>query len=276
MSAPCFERLAVIGLGLIGGSVALGARDRGLAREVRGVDPALGEAGGIPLVPLAEAVAWADGLVLAVPVAAIEPVLAELAGSVRPETLLTDTASVKVPMAEAARRLLPAPERCVGAHPMAGSDASGFAHARPDLFEGAACIVTPQGHEPESVVDRIEQFWQGFGTFTVRRTPEEHDSICAVLSHVPHAIAFAFARGLPGEGTLELAGRGLRDFVRIARANPRLWSEILLRNRVRVAEEISRFEKHLGGIQEALARGDARALEEALAAGERAVRPFAR
>ena len=276
MKVPVFERLAVVGLGLIGGSVALGARERGLAREIRAVDPGLKEARGIPLVPLDEVAAWADGLVLAVPVAELESVLTPLAERLSPEAILTDTLSVKGPVAEAVRRLLRAPERCVGAHPMAGGDPSGFAHARPDLFEGAACILTPAGQEPESVVDRVEQFWQGLGTFTVHRRPEEHDAICAVLSHAPHAIAYAFARGLPEGETVRLAGRGLRDFIRIARANPRLWCEILLMNRSRVAEEISRFDKHLGRIQEALARGDREALEEALVEGQRAAERFER
>jgi prephenate dehydrogenase len=271
MSGPVFERLAVIGLGLVGGSVALAARERGAAREVRGVDPALREAAGIPLVSLEEAVAWADGVVLAVPVEAIEPVLGKIAPSLAPDAVLTDTASVKGPVARAAHRHLPAPERCVGAHPMAGGDASGFAHARADLFEGAACILTPSGREPAPVVDRVEQFWQCLGTFTARRTPEEHDAICAVLSHAPHVIAFAFARGLPEEETLRLAGGGLRDFTRIARANPRLWVEILLMNRERVTEEISRFEESLEEIRDALLRGDAAGLEEALSDGRRAV-----
>jgi prephenate dehydrogenase len=120
-------------------------------------------------------------------------------------------------------------------------------------------------------VDRIEQFWQCLGTFTVRRTPEEHDAITAALSHAPHVIAYAFARGLPDEETLELAGRGLRDFIRIARANPRLWSEILLRNRQKVAEEVAKFEKNLGEILEAIGRGDREALERVLDQGRRSL-----
>ncbi len=269
-AAVLFERLAVVGLGLVGGSVALGARARGLATEVRGVDPGLAEAGPIELVPLAEAAAWADALVLAVPVGAFQQVLAELAPLLSPAALVTDTASVKSPIADAVRRHLRHPENAVGAHPMAGGDLSGFAHADPDLFEGAACILALEGHEPPAVVDRIEQFWQGFGTFTARQTPAEHDSIAAALSHAPHALAFAFARGLP-QGALRLAGAGLRDFTRIARANPRLWCEILLMNRSRVAEEISRFEKNLGEIQDALASSDHAALERALSAGRDAL-----
>ncbi len=268
---PLFERLAVIGLGLVGGSVALGARARGLAGEVRGVDPQLESAGPIPLVPLEEAVRWADGLVLAVPVERIEPLLEQLARCLRPETILTDTASVKGPMARAVRKLLPHPGRCVGAHPMAGGDASGFAHASPDRFQDAPCILTPEGTECPEVVDRVDQFWQGLGTFTVRMRPQEHDAVAALLSHAPHVVAFAFAQGLPDAETLRLAGPGLRDFVRIARGNPRLWCEILLMNRWHVAEEIAQFEKNLAGISEALSQGDREALERALILGHEAV-----
>ena len=134
--APLFERLAVVGMGLVGGSVALAAHERGLAGEVRGVDPALDRAGPIALVPLEEAAAWADALVLAVPIGRMEEVLVRLAPRIGPETILTDTASVKQPVAEAVRRHLPVPERAIGAHPMAGGDGAGFGHARADLFEG--------------------------------------------------------------------------------------------------------------------------------------------
>lgn len=265
---PLFERLVVVGMGLVGGSVALGAHERGLAGEVRGVDPALDQAGPIALVPLEEAAAWADALVLAVPIERMDEVLQRLAPWIGPETILTDTASVKQPVAEAVRRHLPLPERAVGAHPMAGGDAAGFGHARADLFEGAACILALEGTEPGPVVDRVEQFWQCLGTFTVRQTPEQHDALCAALSHAPHALAFAFARGLPQGDELRLAGAGLRDFTRIARANPELWCEILLMNRSRVAEEIFKFEKNLGTIVDALARSDREALLRALTEGQ--------
>ncbi len=270
--APLFERLGVVGLGLLGGSVALGARARGLAVEVRGVDPALREAGPIPLTSLKEVAQWADGLVLALPIEAFEEVLSALAPHLSPEAIVTDTASVKMPVARAVRAHLPRPERCVGAHPMAGGEMSGFTHARADFFEGAPCILALEGHEPAETVDRVEQFWQGLGTFTVRKTPQEHDAIAAGLSHAPHVIAFAFAQGLPDAETLRLAGPGLRDFVRIARGNPRLWCEILLRNRQHIAEDIARFEKHLGRLLEALGKADQAALEQALRQGQEALK----
>jgi prephenate dehydrogenase len=272
-----FERLAVVGLGLVGGSVALGAREAGLAREVVGVDPALRSAAPLRLAPLEEAVRGADAVVVAVPVEAVEEVFSRLAPLLAPEAVVTDTVSVKTPVAEAARRILPRPERCVGAHPMAGGDESGFRHARADLFRGAACLLAIEGGEPEEVVDRIDGFWQGLGTFTVRTTPARHDAIMAAVSHGPHAIAYAFARGLSDrEEVLRLAGRGLRDFVRVARANPALWAEILLRNRQRVAEELARFEKNLGEIVEALGRGDRKTLEGMLREGREALESLER
>ncbi len=276
MRGPLFERLAVVGLGLVGGSVALGARERGIAAAVKGVDPGLREAGSIPLVGLEEAAGWADALVLAVPLDQLDPVLEGIAPHLSEEAVITDVASVKRPVAAAARRWLARPERCIGAHPMAGGDATGFAHARPDLFQGAACILALEGHEPAAVVDRVEEFWQCFGTFTVRKTPAEHDAISAALSHAPHLIAYAFARGLPGAGELRLAGGGLRDFIRIARANPARWCEILLMNRSAVAEELARFEKDLGVLQDALVRGDREALLEALRSGQKALEELER
>ena len=258
------ERLAVVGMGLLGGSVALAARKRGAAAEVRGVDPHLDSAGEIPLVELAEAAAWADLVVLAVPVDAMEGVLRGLAPHLGERTLLTDVASVKAPMAELARRCLPDPGRCVGAHPMAGGHASGLAAARADLFEGRTASSPPRGPRAPRWWDRIEQFWQCLGALTVRRTPEDHDAITAALSHAPHVIAFAFARGLPDEEVLSWAGPGLHDFIRIARGNPRLWCEILLMNRERVAEEMARFRSNLEGILGALEREDRAALERAL------------
>lgn len=267
MKRPVVGRLGVIGMGLMGGSTALAALQRGAATEVRGVDPGLARAGSIPLVSLAEAGAWADLIVLAVPIEAMADVMRGLAPYLRPETLLTDLASVKAPVAELARRHLPRPDLVVGAHPMTGSHALGFAAADPELFAGAPCILALSGGEAPYVVDRIEEFWQCLGAFTVRKSPEEHDAIAAALSHLPHVVAFAYAMGLPGDERLELAGPGLRDFIRIARSNPKLWCEILLMNRKRVAEEAARFTKNLGAILEALERADRPELERVLEEG---------
>jgi len=154
---------------------------------------------------------------------------------------------------------------------MTGSHAVGFGAADPELFAGAPCILALSGGEAPYVVDRIEEFWQCLGAFTVRKSPEEHDAIAAALSHLPHVVAFAYAMGLPGDERLELAGPGLRDFIRIARSNPKLWCEILLMNRKRVAEEAARFTKNLGAILEALERADRPELERVLEKGRASV-----
>jgi len=267
LKRPVVARLGVIGMGLMGGSVAMAARARGAAAEVRGSDRHLASAGDIPLVPLDECAAWAELLVLAVPLEAMGEVMRALAPHLRPETLLTDLASVKAPVAELARQHLPHPEQVVGAHPMTGGHGSGFGAASPELFAGAPCILALSGGEAPYVVARIEEFWQCLGAFTVRKSPEEHDAIAAALSHVPHVVAFAYGKGLPGDERLELAGPGLRDFIRIARSNPKLWCEILLMNRKRVAEEAARFSKNLGAILDALERADRPELERLLEGG---------
>jgi prephenate dehydrogenase len=251
----------------MGGSAALAARARGVAAEVRGADRALEHAGPIRMSSIAELSGWADLLVFAVPIDAMADAMRAAAPHLRPETLLTDLASVKAPVAELARQLLPRPDHMVGAHPMTGGHATGFAAADPELFAGAPCILALSGGEAPYVVDRIEEFWQCLGAFTVRKSPEEHDAIAAALSHLPHVVAFAYAMGLPGDERLELAGPGLRDFIRIARSNPKLWCEILLMNRKRVAEEAARFSKNLGAILEALERADRNKLERVLETG---------
>jgi prephenate dehydrogenase len=276
LRTPVFDRVAVVGLGLMGGSVARAALERGAAAQVRGVDPALASAGAIPLASLEEAVAWADLVVLAVPIEKMGEVIRAAAPHLRPATLVTDLASVKTPVAELARRHLAHPENCVGAHPMAGSEQVGFEASDPALFADAPCILALSGGEAPEVVDRIEEFWQCLGAFTVRLSPEEHDAIAATLSHVPHLVAFAYAMGLPSDEKLELAGPGLRDFIRIARANPKLWCEILLMNRRRVAEEAARFSKNLGTVLDALGRGDRDELEEALRDGRNNARKLER
>ncbi len=267
MSGVVFERLAIIGSGLIGGSVALAARERGAAHQIRVVDRSELPGCEFDQLPLAEAAAWADGIVVAVPVCAVDAVFCELSKHVSDTALVTDTVSVKRPVADAARRWLQRPEKCVGAHPMAGGERSGFEHADSTLFVDAPCLLALAGCELEDDVQRVEAFWRALGARTTRHTPDEHDGIVAVLSHAPHLVAFAFARGLADMDALELAGSGLRDFLRIARANPDLWCEILWANRERVAAEAERFRANFDVLVGALHRADRPRLLEAIEAG---------
>lgn len=274
MSAP-LRRVTVIGLGLLGGSVAAAARRRGVAREVVGAarrpetrrraleTGSVDRAEGDPR----RAVEGADLVVLATPVAAMAAITREIAPALAPGAVLTDVGSVKAPLAETLPGLLPAGRRYVGAHPMAGSHLRGLEHARADLLEGAACVVTPTPESDPEAVERTASFWAALGARVVRRDPAAHDREVAWMSHVPHALAFAFARALeaaPG-GCAEVAGSGFRDFVRIARSDPELWSEILVANRKALAGPLQHGAERLAELARVLETGDAEALARWLA-----------
>lgn len=260
------ERLAVLGLGLLGGSVAWAARERGLARDVVGCgrrEAPLRDALARGLVDRvatdpAAAVAGADLVVLATPVGSMAGVLQAAAPGLRRDALVTDVGSVKSLLAETLPGLVPPGVTFIGSHPMAGSHEKGPENARADLFEGATCVVTPAAGDAETAVARIESFWTALGARVVRRDPTTHDIEVAWMSHVPHAVAFAFARALgdapPSAG--EVAGSGFRDFTRIARSEPELWAEILVANRKAVEGPLARVAERLTSLAQALESGD--------------------
>lgn len=270
-----FERLAVLGLGLLGGSVAWAARERGVAAVVVGSGrrPAplrdAQERGLIDAFAMdpAEAVAGADLVVLAMPVGSMGPALQAAAPALASGALVTDVGSVKSGLAETLPGLLPSGVTYIGAHPMAGSHEKGPAHARSDLLEGATCVVTPCPDAPPAAVARIEAFWSALGARVVRRDPAAHDLEVAWISHVPHALAFAFARALgdaPPEAG-EVAGTGFRDFTRIARSDPELWAEILVANRKAIGGPISRVGRRLTELAHAIESADVEELDHWIA-----------
>jgi prephenate dehydrogenase len=266
-----FERLAVLGLGLLGGSLAWAARERGLAGEVVGCarrpEP-LRRARERGLVHRttgdpAEAVAGADLVVLATPVGTMAPLLAQVAPALAPGALVTDVGSVKGVLADTLPGLLPPGVCFVGSHPMAGSHEKGPDHARPDLFEGSVCIVTPVPGDAPAAIERIEALWRTVGARVVRRDPAGHDREVAWMSHLPHVLAFAFARAL-GEapaGARDVAGPGFRDFTRIAKSDAELWADILVANAKAVAGPLARVAGELAEVARRLEAGDADALE---------------
>jgi prephenate dehydrogenase len=269
------SRLAVLGLGLLGGSVAWAARERGLAREVVGCGRreaplrdalARGLVDRIALDPAA-AVAGAELVVLASPVGAMAGLLRAASPGLRPDAIVTDVGSVKSFLAETLPGLVPPGVVYVGAHPMAGSHEKGPEHARADLFEGATCIVAPVAGDPPAAVARVEAFWSAVGARVVRRDPTAHDVEVAWMSHVPHAVAFAFARALgdapPSAG--EVAGSGFRDFTRIARSEPELWAEILVANRKAVQGPLARVAERLAALAQALESGDVETMDRWIA-----------
>jgi cyclohexadieny/prephenate dehydrogenase len=268
-----FERLAVLGLGLLGGSVAAAAKERGLAREVVGaarrrapLELAL-EAGIVDSVaPPGEAVIGADLVILGTPVGSMPQVVSDVASGLESGCLVTDVGSVKGPVVEMLPGLLPDGVEFVGSHPMAGSHLRGPANARSDLFVGATCVVTPCVGQAEGPVERIEQFWRALGARVERRSPLVHDDEVAWVSHLPHLVAFAFAESLGAapDQVGELAGIGFRDFTRIAQSDAEMWGEILTLNRKAISGPLNHFSESLAKLARALEEGDGRSLEKLL------------
>jgi prephenate dehydrogenase len=273
-----FERIAVLGLGLLGGSVALAARKRGAAAHVAGAtrsrdvleralrDGAVDQAG-----DAVEVVRDADLVVLATPVYAMRDMARRIAPGLRDGAIVTDVGSVKADPAESLPGLLPRGVHYVGSHPMAGSHERGLDAARADLFEGAACVVMSDGEAGPR--ERVADFWRALGARVVLRSPSDHDTEVAWTSHVPHLLAFAFAEALAvaPEGTREVEGPGFRDFTRIAHSDPELWADILTSNRKAIAAPLQAVSDRLGALARALEADDAETVEKIVAAGRAAL-----
>ncbi|MDE0885155.1 MAG: prephenate dehydrogenase [Myxococcota bacterium] len=269
-----FERIAVLGLGLLGGSVAAAARQRGVARHAVGYARRRGPlewalASGLidEVADLETAVSGADLVVLATPVGAMESLLAEAAPHLSPDALVTDVGSVKGVLADRLPGQLPASVHYIGAHPMAGSHECGVEFASANLFEGSRCVISPVRSTPDDAVAAVSDFWRGLGCDVVLRDPGEHDVEVAWVSHAPHALAFAFAHSLgaaPSTAT-ELAGSGFRDFVRIARSDPSMWAEILNSNRKALASPLRAFAESMETLARSVEDGDLEKLEAFLA-----------
>jgi prephenate dehydrogenase len=276
-----FERVAVLGLGLLGGSIALALRERGLAKEVVGVSrdastlAAARDRGAIDrgsVVP-EEGVAGAELVILACPVEAMPGLLERAAPGLCPGALVHGVGSVKGGLAETLPGRLPPGVEYLGSHPMAGSHLRGLQHARADLLEAAACVITPRRETTEAALERLRALWSALGMRIEERDPQRHDLEVAWISHGPHAVAFAFAAALDAapDASARLRGGGFRDFARIARSDAALWSEILAENPQPTAAVLARVAEELSSLAEALQRGDREALRAQIERGRAAV-----
>ena len=266
------ERLAIVGVGLLGGSVAKAARARGIARRIVGVgrdlarlDPALRD-GALDhaTTDVAAGVAAADRIVLGAPVLANEVLLARVWQAAPVGAVITDVGSTKRGIVAAAARLAAGrPDvRFVGSHPMAGSEQSGYRVARADLFDGATVVVTPTEVTDAQAVKGVIEFWAALGAQVVTLEPDTHDRAVAAISHLPHMVAWALvdavARFEPD--ALALAARGFKDTTRIAAADPDMWREVLVGNREAVQASVAAFRRALDDLEALVAAGDGPAL----------------
>jgi prephenate dehydrogenase len=269
-----FERVAILGVGLLGGSVALAAKKHGLAKHVVGsgrrqapLQAALSRGVLDEVADVARACRGADLVLLATPLASMAAVLEAAVPELGPKTIVTDVGSVKGPVAGTLPKLLPAGTTFIGSHPMAGSHLNGVEHAEADLFEGACCVMTPDSDASPEAVERLRGFWEGIGAKVFERSPEAHDDHAAWISHLPHALAFAFTHALretpPAAG--EMIGSGFRDFTRISRSDVALWGDILSANRKSLSAPLEKFGQSLSALARAIEEGDANKVEQFLA-----------
>jgi prephenate dehydrogenase len=271
-----FREMAVIGVGLIGGSLALAARKAGLVDRVVGLDTdathrEMALASGMvdrAIDGLTGDISGADLVVLAVPVTVITGLLPEVARVVNGHCLVTDVGSVKGPILEAGDAAFP-DGRFVAGHPIAGRERSGPAVARADLFEEANWIVTPSPRTDPRALERVAMLWRGVGASVVTLGAAWHDEVFAAVSHLPHLVAYALmdaVLGMPrGEERLKFSAGGLRDFTRVAASHPRMWRDIFLMNRDQILKVLTAYREALEALEAAIRSGDGDALAARLA-----------
>jgi prephenate dehydrogenase len=269
-------KLAVIGVGLIGGSFALAlkqsnkaARVVGVGRNAANLKLALerGIVDSIAPDPAAAA-RGADLILISTPVAQFPKVFASLADA---KALITDAGSTKRDVIAAARKALGKKiGQFVPAHPIAGAEKSGAAAASAELFRGKRVILTPLRENSKQDVTKVEQAWSACGARLSRMDPEEHDAVLAAVSHLPHLLAYALVHDVAkrnnSEQLFSFAAGGFRDFTRIASSHPEMWRDICLANRDRLLQELKSYANELGSIRKLLQAGDGAALEKLFAA----------
>ncbi len=267
------KRLAVIGVGLIGGSLALALRKAGACGEVVGCGRSrenLERAVALGVIDRFEqdpgrAVAGADMVVLGVPLGAMEEVMGRIASCLAEHAVVTDVGSAKMAVADAARRRLGGSlSRFVPGHPIAGTERSGVEAAFASLFEGCSVILTPLPETEAAALARVGAMWRACGAEVVEMDIAHHDEVLAATSHLPHLLAYTLvdtlARMDDSEEIFRYAAGGFRDFTRIASSDPVMWRDICLANREAIGEMLARFSKALQGLAEAVQGGDGEAL----------------
>jgi prephenate dehydrogenase len=273
-----FERLCVAGVGLIGGSLALAAKQAGLVGEVVGFGrtarnlEVARERGIVDRVATEpkDAVAGADLVLLAAPVGACVELARRFASHARRDAILTDAGSVKESLVAGLESVWPVPGNVVGAHPIAGSEASGAGAARVDLFRGRACVLTPSAITDPAAVARVRALWEAVGSRVEEMPATVHDELLARVSHMPHLVAYALMGSLDGvraggRVALDYAGSGLRDTTRIAASPVELWRDIAFANAPAVRRALADFRDALERLERLMGDGDAAALDAELA-----------
>lgn len=266
-----FRRVAIFGVGLLGGSIGAALRERvpaievwGVGRDASKLQAAVqrGQLTHSTTDPRAAA-AECDLLVFCTPVDQIPQGIAFVVEACQPGTLITDVGSTKAVICDELYELTGERVEFVGAHPIAGSDKTGAEHARADLFEGRLCVVTPRPNNAHAAVSRVIEFWQTLGLRVATTTPAEHDAALAVTSHLPHLVAAALAQQLE-PSLVPYAATGFRDTTRIAAGSPELWTAIFQSNKESVLDALTSFQTTLALYRNAIEACDERQIARLL------------
>ena len=270
-----FRKLALVGIGLIGSSIALAARRQGLVevisiatRKQETLDEAreLG-LGDIYTLDAAEAVRGADLVILCTPVGAYEGVMQTIAPALEPGAILSDVGSVKGHVVKVLKSLVPDGVHFIPAHPIAGTEHSGPSAGFAELFAGRWCVLTPGGEVDPAQTEKLAGFWRAMGSHVESMEAAHHDMVLAITSHIPHLVAYnivgtvADLEAATQSEVIKFSASGFRDFTRIAASDPVMWRDVFLTNRDAVLEMLGRFTEDLSVLQRAVRMGDGPALE---------------
>jgi cyclohexadieny/prephenate dehydrogenase len=271
-----FDRIALIGFGLIGGSIARAARQQGLAKEIVATARSaktrarVTELGIVDRVVAtnAEAVQGADLVILCIPVGACGAVAAEIAPDLKAGAIVSDVGSVKAAVVRDMAPHLPAAAHFVPAHPVAGTENSGPDSGFAELFINRWCILTPPDGADAAATEKLRAFWAALGAKVEIMTPEHHDLVLAITSHLPHLIAYTIVgtadelAQVTSSEVIKFSAGGFRDFTRIAASDPTMWRDVFLANKDAVLEMLGTFNEDLSKLTRAIRRGDGEALFE--------------
>ena len=271
-----FEKLTLIGIGLIGSSIARAVKLKGLAKTIAITTrkaETLEEArslglGDIYTLDAAEAVQGADLVILCTPVGVYSDVMAQISGHLAPGAILSDVGSVKVQVMKALEPMVPAGVHFVPGHPIAGTEHSGPSAGFPDLFAGRWCVLTPKPEVDPVAVDRLISFWGALGSDVEVMDAGHHDLVLAITSHVPHLIAYnivgtvADLEAATQSEVIKFSASGFRDFTRIAASDPVMWRDVFLTNREAVLEMLGRFLEDLSSLQRMVRVGDGEGMQQ--------------
>jgi cyclohexadieny/prephenate dehydrogenase len=274
MSDPLFEKIALIGVGLIGSSIAHASRRAGLAKHIAGYVPreatrAKAQAAGFAdslYAELAPTVEGADLVVLCTPIGAYAQLARQIAPYLAKGAILTDVGSVKTGVVRDVGPHVPQGVHFIPGHPIAGTEQSGPDAGFAELFDGRWCILTPAPGTEPAALEKLTEFWRRCGSSVESMDAKHHDLVLAIVSHVPHLIAYnivgtaADLETVTQSEVIKYSASGFRDFTRIAASDPTMWRDIFLNNRDAVLEMLGRFNEDLAALQRAVRWGDGDAL----------------